>query len=170
MPSGTPGDLRTQIAVDRSVPYQLCNFAGGRNPQHGSVVDLQWKGSFEGDVVSYSVWREKQAAEATDKLVCDSVRATECTDRPRRAGAPTITYYVRPAQDNFSLDRSSARRRTWTLPAVGTDNIAPTRSRIGRARARHVAVDLVDARGRQPDGHDHLLPHLSRRPGDRRPL
>ena len=122
--SGTPGDLRTQtIAIDRSTPYKLCDFAGGRNPQHGSVVDLQWGASFEGDVGSYSVWRKKQAEEATDKLVCNGVRAAECTDVNPPAGA--IDYYVRPKQDNFALGQVFGPQTNLTIPAVGTPNTAP---------------------------------------------
>jgi len=125
--SGTPGDLRTQtVAIDRSLPYKLCNFAGGRNPQHSGVVDLQWRGSFEGDVVSYSVWREKQAAEATDKLVCDGVRATECTDSNPPPGTDALAYYVKPKQDNFALGQVFGPQTDLAIPAVTTANSAPS--------------------------------------------
>ena len=124
--SGTPGDLRTQtIAIDRSAPYRLCNFAGGRNPQHGGVVDLQWRASFEGDVVSYSVWRKKQSDEATDRLVCPAVRATECTDDdPPGSGA--LEYYVRPQQDNFALNQALGPQTDLIVPAVDSADTAPT--------------------------------------------
>lgn len=103
--SGTPGDLRTQtIAIDRSAPYKVCDLAGGRNPRHGGIIELQWRASIDGDLASYSVWRKKLAGESEDKLVCDAVRATECTDNPPVAvedGA--LDYYVTPRQDNFAL-------------------------------------------------------------------
>lgn len=126
-PSGTPGDLRTQtVAIDRSTPYPLCNFDGGRNPQHGVVVDLQWRASFEGDVVSYSVWRERQGAEASDKLVCDGVRTTECTDTNPPTGTGAINYYVRPKQDNLQYAQALGPATTLSIPAIGTANVAPT--------------------------------------------
>ena len=124
---GTPGDLRTQtISIDRSTPYRLCDFDGGRNPQHSSVVDLQWTASFEGDVVSYSVWRNKQGEEATDKLVCDRVVTNECSDaNPPGAGGP-IEYYVKPQQDNFALNQTFGPPTSLTIPAVGTGNDVPS--------------------------------------------
>ncbi len=125
--SGTPGDLRTQtIAIDRSTPYPLCDFAGGRNPQHGGVVDLQWRASFEGDVVSYSVWRKKQGAEPSDKLVCDAVRASECTDANPPSDTGAIDYYVRPQQDNFALAQAFGPAADLALPTVVTANSVPT--------------------------------------------
>lgn len=125
--SGTPGDLRTQtVAIDRSTPYPLCSFVGGRNPQHGGVVDLQWRGSFEGDVVSYSVWRNKQGAEPADKLVCDAVRTTECTDLAPPTGTDAIAYYVKPKQDNLQYGQVLGPRTDLNVPAVTTANSAPT--------------------------------------------
>ncbi len=125
--SGTPGDLRTQtIAIDRSTPYPLCGLEGGRNPQHGGVVDLQWRGSFEGDVVSYSVWRRKQGAEPSDKLVCDAVRASECTDANPPTSTDAIGYYVKPQQDNFALAQALGPATDLEIPAVTTANSAPT--------------------------------------------
>lgn len=123
--SGTPGDLRTQtVAIDRSVPYQLCAFAGGRNPQHGGVIDLQWRASLDGDVVSYSVWREKQGAEPADKLVCDAVATSECADDNPPNGDGAIDYYVMPRQDNFALGDAFGPRRNLTIDPV-TQNSAP---------------------------------------------
>ncbi len=125
--SGTPGDLRTQtIAVDRSTPYALCDFTGGRNAQHGGVVDLQWRASFEGDVSSYSVWRKRQGAEAADRLVCDSVRATECTDDALPNNDAAIEYIVKPKQENFALGTIYGPATSFTVPAVGGGNSAPT--------------------------------------------
>ena len=125
--SGTPGDLRTQtVAIDRSTPYPLCGFDGGRNPQHGSVVDLQWRGSFEGDVVSYSVWRVKQGAEPSDKLVCNAVRTTECSDRNPPTGTGAISYYVRPKQDNLQYAQALGPPTNLNIPAVTTANGPPT--------------------------------------------
>lgn len=124
--TGTPGDLRTQtIAIDRSTPYPMCDFAGGRNPQHGGVVDLQWRASFEGDVVSYSVWRRKQGAEPSDKLVCDAVRASECADDDPPTNGDQIEYYVRAEQDNFALGKVFGAATDLAIPAAG-DNSAPS--------------------------------------------
>lgn len=125
--SGTPGDLRTQtVSIDRSTPYPLCGFDGGRNPQHGSVIDLQWRASFEADVVSYSVWRVKQGAEPSDKLVCNAVRTTECSDLNPPTGTGAIGYYVRPKQDNFQYAQALGPRADLSIPAVTTANSAPT--------------------------------------------
>lgn len=125
--SGTPGDLRTQtVAIDRSLPYKLCNFDGGRNPQHGGVIDLQWGGSRDGDVVSYSVWREKLPAEATDTLVCDGVRKAECTDQNPPPGTDELKYHVKPKQDNFALGQVFGAQTDLTIPAVDSPNSAPT--------------------------------------------
>lgn len=125
--SGTPGDLRTQtVAVDRSVPYKLCSFAGGRNPQHGGVIDLQWRASFEGDVGTYSVWRVKQNTEATDKLVCDAVTTAECTDDNPPNAASDAEYYVMPRQDNFALGQIFGPQTDLVIPAAATANSPPT--------------------------------------------
>ena len=124
--TGTPGDLRTQtIAIDRTSPYPLCNFSGGRNPQHGGIIELQWGASFEGDVVSYSVWRDRQGSEASDKLVCNKVRATECVDTSPPTGTGAVSYYVRPQQDNFQFAQALGPRSNLGLDAVATANVAP---------------------------------------------
>jgi len=124
--SGTPGDLRTQtVSIDRSTPYQLCNFAGGRNPQHGGVIDLQWRASLEGDVVSYSVWRRKQGAEPADKLVCDAVPTSECSDSNPPNGDGELEYYVKPQQDNFARGNVLGAAANLTIAAVGSGNTAP---------------------------------------------
>lgn len=125
--SGTPGDLRTQtVAIDRSTPYPLCGFDGGRNPQHGGVIDLQWRASFEADVISYSVWRRKQGAEPSDKLVCDAVRRTECSDLGPPSGTDAISYYVRPKQDNLQYGQALGPATDLNVPAFTTANSAPT--------------------------------------------
>ncbi|HWI09471.1 MAG TPA: prepilin-type N-terminal cleavage/methylation domain-containing protein [Solirubrobacteraceae bacterium] len=125
--SGTPGDLRTQtIAVDRSTPYPLCDFTGGRNAQHGGIVDLQWRASFEGDVFSYSVWRKRQGAEPSDRLVCDSVRDTGCTDTQLPNNVDAIQYVVRPKQENFALGTILGPSTSFIVPSVGSGNRAPT--------------------------------------------
>jgi prepilin-type N-terminal cleavage/methylation domain-containing protein len=125
--SGLPGDLRTQtIAVDRVVPYRACDFAGGRNPRHGGVVDLQWRPSPEGDVVSYSVWRVKQGAEATDRLVCDAVRVAECADTSPPATTDGLEYSVRAQQDNVALARAFGAPAAHGIPAATTPDVPPT--------------------------------------------
>ena len=124
--SGTPGDLRTQtISIDRSTPYRLCDFAGGRNPQHGGVVDLQWRASLEGDVVSYSVWRRKLGAEQADKLVCDAVPTSECADDDPPNGDGALDYYVKPQQDNFARGNVLGPSADLAIAAVGAGNTAP---------------------------------------------
>ena len=123
--SGTPGDLRTQlVSIDRSTPYRLCDFEGGRNPQHGGVIDLQWRASFEGDVVSYSVWR-KQPGSGTKDLICDAVRSTQCTDPSPPPGGGAIEYEVKPKQDNIG-GLKFGPATSLTIPAVVTANVAPT--------------------------------------------
>lgn len=124
--AGTPGDLRTQtVSIDRSLPFQPCDFDGGRNPQHGSVVDLQWSPSFEGDVVSYSVWRTKQGNETEDPLVCATVRTTECTDTSPPSGGGAIDYYVKARQDNLALGQAFGAQQGLAVPAVTSANSAP---------------------------------------------
>lgn len=126
---GTPGDLRTQIvSVDRTRPFAPCDFAGGRNPQHGGVVDLQWRAAFEGDVASYSVWRDKQGAEPSDRLVCDGVPAavTECTDTSPPAGTGAIDYYVKSKQNNWKYGQDFGARANLAVPAVVTPNEPPS--------------------------------------------
>ncbi len=127
--SGTPGDLRTQIvAIDRRKPYALCEFTGGRNPRHGGVVDLQWRASFEGDVRSYSVWRERESSESSDHLICDALPATttECTDRHPPNGGGAMNYYVRARQDNWSFGQQFGDPATRSFAAVGTSNEPPS--------------------------------------------
>lgn len=131
--SGTPGDLRTQIvSIDRRIPYALCEFAGGRNPRHNpqsnGVVDLQWRASFEGDVASYSVWRVRQGAETSDRLVCDAVPATitECTDDNVPSADGALDYYVRPKQNNWSFGQVFGDSAPLSIAAVGTPNSVPS--------------------------------------------
>ena len=122
--SGTPGDLRTQIvSVDRSTPYELCGFEGGRNPQHDDVVDLQWRASFEGDVVAYTVSRKKQGDETEDPIICASVRVTECTDPSPPDGA--AEYVVRP-EEHALTGGESGPGSSLTIPAADTANSPPT--------------------------------------------
>jgi type II secretory pathway pseudopilin PulG len=125
--SGTPGDLRTQIvSIDRNIPYPVCDLAGGRNPEHGGVIDLQWRASFEADVVSYSVYRDESAT--ADTLVCANVPAnvTECTDENPPGGTGPISYYVRAKQSNWSFGQDLGNPATRTIPAVGGANSPPT--------------------------------------------
>ena len=127
--SGTPGDLRTQIvAIDRRLPYAACEFTGGRNPQHGGVVDLQWRASFEGDVASYSVWRQRQGDESSDRLVCSNLPATTtvCTDQDLPNNADTLNYYVRAKQDNWNFGQQLGDPAYHAIAAVGTPNSPPT--------------------------------------------
>jgi hypothetical protein len=125
--SGVPGDLRTQVvAIDRSDPFQLCGFVGGRSPEHGGVIELQWRKAPEADVVSYTVMRKKQGAEPSDKVVdgCNAVTAHECVDTNPPNGTGAIDYYVKPTQDNVRgvID---GPQTDLNIPAVGTANIAP---------------------------------------------
>lgn len=122
--TGTPGDLRTQIvSIDRSTPYKLCGFEGGRNPQHNGVVDLQWRASFEGDVVAYTVSRKKQGDETEDPIICAAVRVTECTDANPPAGA--AEYVVRPEEHHLTGGESGPGT-TVAIPAADTANTPPT--------------------------------------------
>jgi type II secretory pathway pseudopilin PulG len=125
--NSTPGDLRTQIvAIDRNLPYATCDFTGGRNPQHGAIIDLQWRASFEGDVVSYSVWRDNQGAEAS--LVCADLPATvtECPDDNPPSGSGALSYYIKAKQNNWSSGQNFGLPKAVTIPAVGTANVAPS--------------------------------------------
>lgn len=118
--SGVPGDLRTQIvAVDRSAPHPVCDFAGGRNLRHG-VTDLQWRASFEGDVVSYTVRRGTPDDETADPVVCEAVRSTECVDPNPPGRTEEARYYVTAQQDNVTFGKQSSVPATLTVPAAAS--------------------------------------------------
>jgi hypothetical protein len=141
--SGLPGDLRTVVvAVDRSLPYAVCDVAGGRNPRFGrdgvGVVDLQWRPSFEGDVASYRVTRVAADGHETD--VCAEARAAECADIDPPAGDHDVEYRVRARQRGFALGTREGASRSLVVPSgpAGTGPTAPE----GVA----VAVDAADPR------------------------
>ncbi len=141
--SGLPGDLRTVVvAVDRSLPYAVCDVAGGRNARFGAdgagVVDLQWRPSFEGDVVSYRVTRVGADGHETD--VCPEARTAECTDTDPPTDDHDVEYRVRARQQGFALGDREGASRSLVVPsgAAGVGPAAPD--------AVAVAVDPADPR------------------------
>lgn len=118
--SGLPGDLRTTVvAVDRSLPYRVCDVAGGRNPRFGGAVDLQWRASFEGDVVSYRVSRVGPGGQESE--VCGDVRGTECVDHAPPDGADDVEYRVRARQQGFALGTALGPAATVGVAPVPAD-------------------------------------------------
>jgi type II secretory pathway pseudopilin PulG len=141
--SGLPGDLRTVVvAVDRSLPYGVCDVAGGRNPRFGAngagVVDLQWRPSFEGDVVSYRVTRTGADGRETD--VCPATRTAECTDTDPPADDHDVEYRVRARQQGFALGGGEGAARSLVV-ASGAPGVGPA-----APEAVAVAVDPADPR------------------------
>jgi prepilin-type N-terminal cleavage/methylation domain-containing protein len=119
--SGFPGEARAvSVSVNRRVPYAPASFAGGRNVQHGGVVDVDWTRSPERDVVGYRIWRV-QAAGLVRTEICDDsgltyTTKTSCTDtNPESSALPVGT----PNYEVAAVDYVDLKNRTGlrTSPA-----------------------------------------------------
>jgi prepilin-type N-terminal cleavage/methylation domain-containing protein len=82
---GIPGEARAvSVHLNRRIPYAPASFIGGRNVQHGGVVDLDWARNKERDVVGYRVWRVAADGIGLTQICTDSgltyTVKTSCTD------------------------------------------------------------------------------------------
>ncbi len=99
---GVPGDTRSAIVqLNRSLPIAPTGLVGGRNEAHGqTVVDLEWDGNPERDILGYRVYRTDGTG---TRLVCGQVsrplNALSCTDDPMNSSG-TVTYRV------YAIDRA----------------------------------------------------------------
>jgi prepilin-type N-terminal cleavage/methylation domain-containing protein len=86
------------IVLNRRVPFAPKQLEGGRNG-NGDMVDLQWKGNTECDVLGYHVYRSTAgSAGPWTPVTClgqtgSYLEATSCIDDQAPAGG-TLSYYV----------------------------------------------------------------------------
>ena len=82
---GVPGETRSvTVHVNRDKAFAPGSFSGGKNVQHGGVVDLDWLRNKERDVVGYRVWRVNALPFTRTQICNDSGLSytvkTSCTD------------------------------------------------------------------------------------------
>jgi hypothetical protein len=93
---GVPGEAKViTMRVNRHQPDSVTGLVGGYDARHGGVVDLQWQGYPERDLVGYRVVRASDGA-----TICGPSGGAEwtkrwCTDpNPRSSGNDTYTVYA----------------------------------------------------------------------------
>ncbi len=132
---GVPGEARAFVVhVNRFAPLELTGVEGGRNVQHGGVVDIRWTRSPERDVIGYRVYRV--LSDGTTERICDDAgltytTVTSCVDTTP-PGGQSIDYQV-VAVDRAVLSAASSTPREGALmqaplsvgPA-GAEPAAPT--------------------------------------------
>ena len=89
------------ITVNRSLPFETCDFEGGYNdpppndepptPDKSPVVDFQWKANPERDIVGYRVYRREVGSQSSVE-VCALTIETSCFDPQPVPG--TYDYYA----------------------------------------------------------------------------
>ena len=92
------------IVLNRRVPFAPDQFEGGRNG-NGDMVDLQWRGNTECDVLGYHVYRSTTGAAGTwTPVTClgqagSYLEATSCIDdqRPRTTRSGTTSRRSTPS-------------------------------------------------------------------------
>lgn len=111
---GIPGEARAvSVSVNRREPYAPTSFRGGRNVQHGNVVDLDWSRNKERDVIGYRIWRVDADGIGLTQICSDSgltytVKAS-CTDTS--ALAMVAPRYELAAVDYTDLKNGTGLRK-----------------------------------------------------------
>lgn len=109
---GVPGDTRSALVqINRSLPFAATGLVGGRNEAHGQMlVDLEWNGNPERDILGYRVYRTDNTG---TRLVCGQVNrplnALSCSDDPAPSSG-TLSYEVRAVDRADLADANSALR------------------------------------------------------------
>ena len=114
---GVPGEARAFVVnVNRFAPLEVTDVEGGRNVQHGGVVDIRWARSPERDVIGYRVYRVLPSG--STERICDDpsltyTAHTSCVDTSPPGGA-LIDYQV-VAVDRAVLSAASSTPREGAL-------------------------------------------------------
>jgi prepilin-type N-terminal cleavage/methylation domain-containing protein len=132
--TGIPGEARSvSVSVNRRIPYAPGSLVGGRNVQHGNVVDLDWAQSPERDVVGYRISRV-QSLGLTRTPICNDpgltyTVKTSCTDtNPESVTLPVGTpNYEVSAVDYTDLKNGTGLRSGDASPVT----LATTSTRPG---------------------------------------
>jgi prepilin-type N-terminal cleavage/methylation domain-containing protein len=132
---GVPGEARAFVVhVNRFAPLEVAGAEGGRNVQHGGVVDLRWTRSPERDVIGYRVYRVPLVG--ANERICDDpgltyTTRTSCVDTSP-PGGPLIFYQV-VAVDRQTLSAASSTPREGaalltplTIGPAGAEPATPT--------------------------------------------
>ena len=123
---GVPGDTRSAIVqINRSLPFKPIGLVGGRNDSFPStVVDLEWEGNPERDVLGYRVYR---TAGSTTTLVCGTTTkpllALSCTDNTAPPTGP-LSYVVVAVDRTDLANATSALREGPSSTALVSNNAA----------------------------------------------
>ena len=177
--SGVPGEARAvSVSINRRVPYAPTSLVGGHNTQFGGaggVVDLDWTGNLERDVVGYRIWRVNLLG-LTRTQICDDggltyTVKTSCTDtNPELLTLPVGTpHYEIAAVDYTDLKNGTGLRNSPNAVDKATVTLASTSTRPG---SPVLAVPtIVDGSPKLTwstptvglAAADSLLPHLPRR-------
>lgn len=126
---GVPGDTRPAVVqINRSLPFAPTGLAGGRNTAFGpTVVDLEWNGNLEKDIIGYRVYRGTT-------LVCGTaatpLNALSCSDS-NAPGSGTLQYTVVAVDRTDIANTASAMREgaasaTLSVGAASTALAKPT--------------------------------------------
>jgi hypothetical protein len=126
---GVPGEARAFVVhINRSAPLAVTDVDGGRNVQHGGVVDISWTRSGERDVIGYRVYRV--LADGSLQRICDDsgltfTTRTSCVDASP-PGGPSIRYQVLAVdREVLSADDSLPRDGAATALDIGGAGTAP---------------------------------------------
>jgi hypothetical protein len=135
--AGVAGDLNAQdLVVNRSAPFDVRSFAGGRNDRDGQIVDFSWIRNSETDIVGYRVywvrgaadWNSPPAGDQPDVLVCGNsqpLNATSCFDPSPQNGAQS--YYVKAVDKDTSGNlRESSGPATPLITTAAAASPQPT--------------------------------------------
>jgi Tfp pilus assembly protein PilV len=136
--TGIAGDLNAQtLVVNRSIPSEPRQFAGGRNSRNGIIVDFNWIRNQETDIVGYRVYLvnaspdwQNVGGDPPDTLVCGSaatpLNSTSCFD-PSPAASGALTYYIKAVDKDVNGNlRESTGGLSAQIDTLSTTTPAPT--------------------------------------------
>jgi type IV pilus assembly protein PilV len=135
------------LRVNRRHPYPVAGFQAVRV---GSVVELDWPRSAEGDVVAYRVVRRVDAGAATE--LCPPSGATSCRDdAPPASGSVTYTLYAIDSDPSSGAARDGDATTDAAIPMANLAPSAPsTLSWAGTGDGRGITLTWPAAS--DPDG------------------
>ena len=169
------------IVLNRRVPFAPEQLEGGRNG-NGDMVDLQWRGNTECDVLGYHVYRSTTGAAGSwdpghlprpGGLLS---RGHELRRRPGAHGRPALV--LRRGASTSTLGRHAPQRRRQHRAAGDSGNTVPSQPTNltaclggtpgcvepdGTPRPPTARPRSPGTRARTPDGDHPLLPDLPRR-------
>ncbi len=120
------------IVLNRRVPFAPEQLEGGRNG-NGDMVDLQWKGNTECDVLGYHVYRSTTGAPGSwgSPITClgqtgSYLEATECVDDQAPTDDPLYYYVAGVDIDTAGSPRDGDASTVLTVTSGNTVPSQPT--------------------------------------------